>query len=306
MKAAVYNQYGPPEVLRMTEVVKPTPKTNEILVRIHAATVTSGDVRLRSSDFPGIFWLIARLIFGLFRPKKQILGHELAGVVEAVGDDVTKFKVGDEVFGTTTMLKGGSYAEYACLPQEWKMGVIGHKPANLSFEEAAALPIGAMTAMALFEKAKLDSNQNVLVYGASGSVGTYATQLAFEKGNTVSAVCSGKNADIVRSLGAKHVIDYTTTNYFEGNEQYDIVFDAVGKSSKSQAKKVLKKGGMFVSVNMMTDENDLHLQEIKALAEQDRLKAFIDKRYSLDQIVEAHKYVDSGRKRGNVVIEVML
>ncbi|NNE77501.1 MAG: NAD(P)-dependent alcohol dehydrogenase, partial [Pricia sp.] len=168
MKAVVYNNYGPPNVLEATEIEKPKPKNDEILVKIHAATVTSGDVRLRSSDFPPLFWLPARLIFGLFNPKKKILGHELAGTIEAIGKNVTKFKVGDCVFGTTTMLKTGSYAEYICLPQERKSGVVARKPENLNFKEAAALPVGAMTAMYLLEKANIKEGQKVLVYGASG------------------------------------------------------------------------------------------------------------------------------------------
>jgi len=305
MKAAIYKQYGPPEVLQLRELEKPTPKKNEILIKIHAATVTSGDVRLRASDFPAIFWLLARCIFGLFKPKNQILGHELAGVVEAVGDQVTKFKVGNHVFGTTTLLRGGSYAEYICLPQQWKTGVVAHKPVNLSFQEAAALPIGAMTAMCLFEKANLGTNEDVLIYGASGSVGSYAIQLAVDKGNEVTAVCSGKNADMVKHLGAKHVIDYKTASYCDVKGKFDIVFDAVGKTSKSEAKKVLKKGGKFVSVEMMTDEKPRYLQEIKEMAESGKIEPFIDKIFSLDEIVKAHTHVDSGRKRGNLVIVVV-
>jgi len=306
MKAAIYKRYGPPEVLQLTEVEKPSPRKNEILVKIHAATVTSGDVRLRASDFPAFVWLIARCIFGLFRPWKQILGHEVAGLVEAVGSDVTNFKVGEEVFGTTTMLKGGSYAEYICLPQQWSTGVVAQKPSNIDFQQAAALPIGSMTAMSLFEKAKLGSNQNVLIYGASGSVGSYAIQLAVDKGNQVTAVCSGKNAGMVQDLGSKHVIDYNTTNYYDiKDKKFDIVFDAVGKSSKSEAKKVLKEGGTFVSVEMLTEEKTSYLLEIQKMAEMGKLKPYIDKSYPLDDIVDAHAYVDSGRKRGNVSIVIV-
>ncbi len=187
MKAVIYRNYGPPNVLRLTEIEKPIPKDDEILVKIHAATVTSGDIRLRGSDFPPLFWLPARLIFGLFKPKKKILGHELSGTVEAIGKDVTKFKIGDHVFGTTTMLKTGSYAEYICLPQEWKHGVVEKKPENLSFKEAAALPVGAMTAMFLLEKANLSRDRKILIYGASGSVGSYAVQIAKSKGQWLQA-----------------------------------------------------------------------------------------------------------------------
>lgn len=304
MKAIIYTKYGSPEVLHLTECEKPIPKDNEMLIKIHAASVTSGDVRLRASDFPPLFWLPARLIFGLFKPKKKILGHELAGVVEAIGKDITKFKVGDEVFGTTTMLKGGSYAEYVCLPQEWKHGVVALKPVNLNFKESAVLPIGAMTALFLLEKAKIKNGQKVLVYGASGSVGTYAVQLATHFGTSVTGVCSTSNLEMVKSIGAEKVVDYTKEDYTILNDDFDIVFDAVGKTTKSKAKKILKKDGVFVSIGMMTDEKDEHLLKIKELAEKGELKPVIDRDYFLEDIVDAHKYVDKGRKKGNVVIEI--
>jgi NADPH:quinone reductase-like Zn-dependent oxidoreductase len=308
MKAALYDTYGPPNVITLVEVDKPQPKDDEILIKIHAATVTSGDVRLRGSDFPPLFWLPARLIFGLFKPKKKILGHELAGSIEAVGKDVTKFKIGDHVFGTTTMLKTGSYAQYICLPQEWKHGVVDKKPENLSFKEAAALPVGAMTAMFLLEKAYQslgkEEGRNVLIYGASGSVGSYAVQIATQQGAKVTGVCSGSNFEMVKSLGAKKVIDYKKEDYSQGEEKFDIVFDAVGKTTKSKAKKVLNAKGAFVSVKMLTKEKSDKLKRIKNLAEEKKLKPFIDRIFPLDDIVSAHEYVDSGRKRGNVVIEI--
>ena len=304
MKAVVYEKYGPPEVLQVKDVEKPTPKEDEILVKIHAATVTSGDVRLRRSDFPPLFWLPARLIFGLFKPRKKILGHELAGVIEAVGKNVTTFKIGDSVFGTTTMLNTGSYAEYICLPQKWKNGVVGLKPDNLTFQQAAALPVGAMTSIYLLEKADLNSEQNVLVYGASGSVGSYAVQIAKQHGASVTGVCSTSNFDMVRSLGAESLIDYKKEDYSQGKEKFDIVFDAVGKTSKSKAKLVLKAGGSFVSINMLTQEKEDHLQLIKTMAEQGKLRPFIDRSFKLDEMVKAHQYVDTGRKRGNVTIEI--
>ncbi len=304
MKAVVYQKYGPPDVLKLTELEKPRPKDNEILIKIHAATVTSGDVRLRSSDFPPLFWLPARIIFGLFKPNKKILGHELAGTVEEIGKNVTKFKVGDEVFGTSTMLKTGSYAEYICLPQEWKNGVVAIKPKNMSFQEAAALPVGAMTAMYLLKKADLKQGQQVMVYGASGSVGSYAVQLANQKGASVTGVCSGSNVEMVKALGAKKVIDYKMEDYSNCGGKFDIVFDAVGKTSKSSAKKILASEGKFVSVKMLTKEEDENLNQIKSLAESGELKPFIDKTFKLEEIKLAHAYVDLGRKRGNVVIEV--
>ncbi|MDO6808934.1 NAD(P)-dependent alcohol dehydrogenase [Zobellia galactanivorans] len=304
MKAVIYEAYGPPNVLTLKQVEKPIPKDDEILVKIYAATVTSGDARLRSSDFPPLFWLPARLIFGLFKPKKKILGHELAGVVEEIGKGVTRFKVGDSVFGTTTMLSKGSYAEYICLPQKWKSGVVALKPKNLGYQEAAALPIGAMTAIYLLGKTQLKKGQNVLVYGASGSVGSYAVQIASQKGATVKGVCSTSNFEMLRSLGAQSVIDYKKEDYSAGDEKFDIVFDAVGKTTKSKAKKVLNPGGTFVSVKMMTKEKDETLELIREMAEREELKAFIDQRFQLEEIVKAHEYVDKGRKRGNVVIEI--
>ena len=305
MKAVVYKKYGPPYVLEVTEIEKPKPRDNEMLVKIHSSTVTSGDVRLRSSDFPPLFWLPARLIFGLFNPKKKILGHELAGTIEAIGKNITKFKVGDSVFGTTTMLKTGSYAQYICLPQEWNNGVVALKPENLSFKEAAALPVGAMTAMFLLEKANLKNGLKVLIYGASGSVGSYAVQFAKLNGATVTGVCSSSNVEMVKSLGAEKVIDYKKQDFSEASEKYDIVFDAVGKTTKAKAKKVLNAEGKFVTIKMLTKEKTENLERIKELAEQGKLKPFIDKTFALDEIVSAHEYVDSGRKRGNVVIEIV-
>ena len=305
MKAVVYEKYGSPKVLKLKDIEKPKPKDDEVLVKIHAATVTSGDVRVRSSDFPPLFWLPARLIFGLFKPKKRTLGHELAGIVEEIGKSVTKFNVGDGVFGTTTMLNTGSYAEYICLPQKWKNGVIDLKPENLSYHEAAALPVGAMTAIYLLEKANLKNEQNVLVYGASGSVGSYAVQIANQKGSRVKGVCSTSNFEMVRSLGAESLIDYKKDDYYEGKEKFDIIFDAVGKTTKAKAKKVLKTGGTFISVKMLTKEKDEHLKLIKDMVEKGELKPFIDKCFKLEEMVKAHEYVDKGRKRGNVIIDIL-
>ena len=305
MKAVIYQKYGPPEVLKQVEVEKPNPKENEILVKVHATSVTSGDVRLRSSDFPPLFWLPARLIFGLFKPKRKILGHEFAGVVVEKGKDVQEFQVGDEVFGTTTLLAHGSYAEYVCIPESWKNGVIGLKPTNLDFKTAAVLPIGAMTALFLLEKADIQSGQHLLVYGASGSVGSYAVQIAKNMGLKVTAVCSGKNIEMVKSLGADDTIDYTQQDYSTLDQKYDVVFDAVGKTTKQKAKKVLQRKGAFVSVKMLTKEKTAHLQHIKTLAEDQKIVPFIDRSFSLEDLVEAHRYVDSGRKKGNVVITVV-
>lgn len=304
MKAVIYTKYGSPEVLKIKDIDKPKPKEDEILIKIHSATVTSGDVRLRSSDFPPLFWLPARLIFGLFKPKKKILGHEFSGVVEEVGNGVAEFTVGDHVFGTTTMLTTGSYAEYICVPQKWKNGVVGLKPKNLTHQESAALPVGAMTAMYLLEKATITKGQNVLIYGASGSVGSYAVQIAKILGASVTGVCSTANFEMVQSLGAKTLIDYHKEDFSQRSEKFDIVFDAVGKTTKAKAKRILKTKGNFVSVNMLTKENIEHLKLIKEWSDKGKLTPFIDKTFQLDDIRKAHEYVEKGHKRGNVVIEV--
>ena len=305
MKAAVYTKYGGPEVLQVTDVPKPDPKANEVLIEVQSTTVTSGDVRLRASDFPPLFWLPARLIFGLFKPKKSILGHEFSGIVTAVGKQVTKFKQGDNVFGTTTMKSSGSYAEFVCLPQEWKQGVLEHAPKGLSHDVIASLPIGGMTALFLLEKGEFAQGKSVLVYGASGSVGSYAVQIAQALGaSTITGVCSAANAEMVKTLGADQVIDYKTSDYTDTTDKFDIVFDAVGKTSKTAGKKVLKSNGKYVSVNMLTAEKSESLLQLKELAENGKIKPFIDRTYSLDEIAEAHRYVDSGRKRGSVVIRV--
>ncbi len=304
MKAVVYSKYGAPEVLQLKELDKPVPKPNEILVKVMATTVTAGDVRLRASDFPPLFWLPARMIFGLFRPKKQILGHEWSGVIEQLGSKVSKFKIGDEVFGTTTMLKTGAYAEYMCIPEHWSQGVVIKKPKQLSHKEAAVLPIGSMTALFLLQKANIQRDQKILIYGASGSVGSYAVQIANHFGARVTGVCSARNIKMVEQLGAETVIDYKTQDYSQSSISYDIVFDTVGKTSKSAAKKVLKHNGKFVSTKMLTKESTELLLQARQLAETGKIKPFIDKEYNLENIVETHRYVDSGRKRGNVSVVV--
>jgi len=304
MKAAVYHKYGPPEVLQIEEVPKPEPKDNEILVEVYAATVTAGDVRLRASDFPALFWLPARMIFGLFRPKKKILGHEFSGTVKKVGKKVKRFNLEDQVFGSTTMLKAGSYAQYVCIPEKWKHGVVHHKPTKLDFSQSAALPIGGMTALFLLEKARIETGQKILIYGASGSVGSYAIQVGKNYGTEVTAVCSGANTEMVQSLGADQTYDYKTQSLKQIPERFDIVFDAVGKIKKSVAKGLMKKNGTFVSVEMITQEKFAHLKQLWEWAEEGSLRPYIDKTYALDQIVEAHRYVDTGRKKGNVVIEI--
>lgn len=305
MKAAIYTKYGPPNVLKLVDIEKPQPKADEILVKICATTVTAGDVRLRSSDFPLLVWLPVRLMFGLFRPKKQILGHEFSGLVEAIGKDVTQYKVGDAILGTPTTLKTGGYAEYICIPENRKKGVLGLKPKNINFNEAAALPVGGMTALYLLHKAKLNKGQKVVIYGASGSVGSYAIQIAKAQEATVVAVCSSSNFDMVQSLGADQVIDYREEDYSMLDDQFDIVFDAVGKTSKSKAKKILKQDGHFVSVKSLTSPTQEHFNALSTLAEKQKIKPYIDRCFNLSEIVAAHEYVDNGRKRGNVVVEII-
>ncbi|KPM47665.1 NAD(P)-dependent alcohol dehydrogenase [Jiulongibacter sediminis] len=304
MKAFIYQKYGSPEVLELVNLEKPKPKENEILVRIKATTVTSGDVRLRSSDFPPVAWLIARLMFGLFYPKKKILGHELSGIVEAVGENVTRYQVGDAILATPTQLPSGAYAEYICIPEDRKKGVLAHKPQNLNFKEAAALPVGGMTALYLLKKAKLAKGQKVLVYGASGSVGSFAVQIAGAYEAEVTAVCSQSNSEMMKTLGAGTVLDYRREDYSTLGQQFDIVIDAVGKTSKSKASEVLKPGGQFVSVTSITKPEQEHLDELIELAEQGKIRPYIDKVFPFTNLTEAHTYVERGRKRGNVAIEI--
>jgi NADPH:quinone reductase-like Zn-dependent oxidoreductase len=293
-------------VLQLKEVEKPEPKDNEIQIRIHATTAHIGDVRMRIPD-P----FFARLVSGLFRPRKiPILGMELAGVVEEVGGKVTRFKPGDQVFAMAGF-GFGAYAEYICLPEHGtaNKGLVEIKPENLSYGEAAAVPGGGMTALVLIQKAKIKPGQRVLIYGASGSVGTYALQLGKHYGAEVTGVCSGANVELAKSLGADHVIDYTREDFTQGDDSYDVIIDAVHKLNTGNARSVLKDGGIYLDVHKDSDAGGKAgpglMRTLKELIEAEALKPVIDRRFSLEEIVEAHHYVQSGRKKGNVVIEVI-
>ena len=306
MKAIVYTKYGAPEVLHLKEIEKPVPKDNEVLVKINATTVTAGDIRMRGFKVPAHFWLPARFALGVTGPKNKVLGMEVSGVIETVGKGVTKFRVGDEVLAATGFGRG--YAEYICLPETDMVGrvviEVAKKPANLTFEEAAAVPIGGMTALAFLRKANVKNGRKVLVYGASGSVGTYAVQLAKNCGAQVTGVCSASNLELVKSLGADVVIDYAKEDFAKNGRRYDLVFDAVGKISRSKAKGSLTENGVFLSTwgNGGMEPNDL--VTLSGLIEAGKLKVVIDRQYPLEQIVEAHRYVGAGHKKGNVAITI--
>ena len=297
MRAVVYERYGSPEVLELREIAKPIPKKNEVLVRVHATTVTAGDWRMRKAD-P----FLARLFNGLFKPRRvKILGFELAGVIEEVGQNVATFKKGDEVFASCG-LKFGAYAEYKCIEVN---DLIALKPKNMTFEEAAAVPIGGLTALRFIRSSGLREGDNILIYGASGSVGTFAVQIAKAVGANVTAVCSSSNIDLVKSLGAAVVIDYTQNDFTKTPATFDVVFDAVGKTSKSACKALLKKNGKYVPVTGSPKEGTNDLLYLKELIETGKLKTVIDRNYPMEQIREAHAYVESFRKKGNVTVSVV-
>jgi len=300
MKAMVCTKYGKPDVLQLEEVEKPIPKENEILIKIHATTVTSGDCRVRSFNSPLLLWLPMRIVLGLRKPRKSILGVELAGEVEDVGKNVTRFKKGDQLFAMTGM-KFGGYAEYICLPEK---GTIAVKPENVTHEEAASISFGGTTALHFFRKGNIQAGQKVLIYGASGAVGTAAVQLARYYGAEVTGVCSAKNSELVKSLGADYVIDYQNEDFSKKEERYNLIFDAIGKITKNQCKEALALNGRFVSVEgqgiAKVQTKDLLL--LKKLMEEGQIKSVIDRCYSLEQVPEAHEYVETGHKIGSVVV----
>lgn len=302
MKSIVATKFGGPEVLQLREVAKPSPKDDEILVKVHATTVTAGDIRMRTLNVPPLFWLPARITLGFTSPKHPVYGMELAGEVEAVGRDVTRFKVGEPVFASTLAENFGAHAEYKTLPED---GLVLAKPRNMSYLEAAAVPIGGPTALRLIRKANIQPGQKVLIYGASGSVGTYAVQIAKAYGADVTGVSSTAHLELVKSLGADHVVDYTQEDFSAGGAVYDVIIDTVAKSTRSQTTKALKPGGRYITIAKLSTKQTLEeLSVVKELIEAGKVKAIIGRCYPLEEMVEAHRYVDTGHKTANVVINV--
>ena len=330
MKAIVYTEYGPPDVLQLQEVEKPTPKEDEVLIRIYATSVNFGDIAARNfgnishRDFfmPLPFWLIGKIQFGISKPKNTILGNELAGEVEAVGKDVTSFKQGDQVFGYPSN-KMRAYAEYRCMPED---GLVGMKPANMTYEEAAVVPYGALMALDLLRKVNIQSGQKVLINGASGGIGSAVVQLAKHYGAEVTGVCGTPRLEFVKSLGADQVIDYTKEDFTQNGETYDLILDVLGKSSFSRCKGSLKQKGNYVLTSFkMRDVVDMLRTSVtgskkvicailvakpedlivtKELVEAGKLRAVIDKSFPLEQTAEAHRYIEAGHKKGYIAITV--
>ncbi|MFC2017674.1 NAD(P)-dependent alcohol dehydrogenase [Chloroflexota bacterium] len=320
MKAVVCTKYGSPEVLKLKEVEKPVPKANEVLVKIRAASVHIGDTRLRSYTVPTVAWLPFRLFIGIRGPRNKILGMEVAGEIEAVGKGVKGYKEGDQVFGSTEPGMG-AYAEYVCLPETT---LLAQKPANITYEEAAAGPVSALAALYYLKRADIQRGQEVLIYGASGALGIVAVQPARHFGATFTGVCSTANMELVKSLGADEVIDYTQEDFTKNGKTYDFIFDAVGKRSFSQCKGSLKQGGVYLlsiptlAILLQTLWTSIigskkarlgspkstikDLGFLKELIEAGELKPVVDRTYPLEEIIEAHRYVDKGHKKGNVVI----
>ena len=310
MKAVVCTKYGPPKMLQLREIEKPLPKNNEVLIKVYATTVHIGDTKVRRLE-PGLgpirdffFKPMMRIMVGFRGPRKKILGMELSGEIEAVGKDVKLFKKGDAVFASTEF-DFGAYVEYRCMSED---GILAIKPKNMTHKEAAPVSNGALTALLNLRKANIQNSQNVLIYGASGSVGTYAVQLAKYFGAEVTGVCSTSNIEMVKSLGADKVIDYTQEDFTQSDDTYDLIFDTVGKIASSKRKISLRKEGIYIDILSMSNSFKLEVKDLiflKDIIEEGHLKSVIDRTYPFEQIVEAHRYVDEGHKKGNVVITVV-
>lgn len=322
MKAIIWPRYGSPDVLELIEVERPVPNENEVLIRIVAATVFAGDCELRRFDFPFSFWLPMRIMFGLIKPRIRILGQELSGEIEAVGKSVSEFKQGDQVFAPTDM-SFGAYAEYKCLPGAHPMAI---RPANMTFEEAATVPTGGLNALHFLRKGAVESGQKILINGAAGSIGTFAVQIAKTFGAEVTAVDSAGKLDMLRSIGADHVIDYAQEDFTRNGETYDVIVDVVGKSPFSRSVRSLARNGRYILGNprlsgmlrglwtsmvsskkviaALTPYRTEDLVFLKELIEAGKIKTVIDRRYPLEQVADAHRYVETGQKAGHVVITV--
>jgi NADPH:quinone reductase-like Zn-dependent oxidoreductase len=325
MKAIVWTKYGPPEGLVLKDVPKPAPKDNEVLIRINATTVSAGDCELRRVQLPMAYWLPLRLYFGPLRPRNLILGQELSGEIEAVGKDVKRFRAGDQVLAWTTF-HFGAYAEYTCLTET---GMLAEKPASMTYEEAATLPIGGMEAANFLRRGLVQSGERVLINGAGGSIGTYAVQLAKDLGAEVTGVDSTDKLEMLRSIGADHVVDYTKEDFTRSGKTYDVIFDVVGKTSYSRSIRSLAPHGRYLIdnarlshrfrgqwtsarsdkqvvpwVDRSASEYNADFQFLNLLIGAGKIRSIIDRTYTLEQIPEAHRYVESGRKKGNVVITV--
>ncbi|HSP46721.1 MAG TPA: NAD(P)-dependent alcohol dehydrogenase [Clostridiaceae bacterium] len=321
MKVIRCTGYGPPEVLEYGEADKPVPRDNEVLVRVFATTVTAGDSEIRSFRFPVLLWLPMRLFMGIIRPRQPIRVMECSGVLEAVGKNVTRFREGDSVFADTGM-SFGAYAEYVCIPET---NAIAIKPENMTFEEAAAVPIGGLNALHFLKKARIRQGEKVLVYAASGSIGTFAIQIAKAFGAHVTGVCGPDSQELVRSLGADTLVDYTKEDFTGSGETYDVIFDTKGKVSYSRVRGSLSGNGRYLSANPRisdllsriagskqrsriilepSPQTAADLESLKILIEEGKVRTVIDRRYPLEQVPEAHRYVDKGHKKGNVVIIV--